>query len=77
MAKKEERSTLIAKSNGKQRRTNSEGSEYRVDGYIVTGGYQPIVQTSGTVQPPRVGTTAVIPVAKSTAKQASADTDEK
>ena len=74
--KEAERSPVIAKSNGKERRTNG-GTWGYVPGYIMDDGYQPVVETSGTVQPPRVGTTAVIPIPKPTAKQDSADTHEK
>jgi hypothetical protein len=74
--KKEERSSVIPKSNGRECRTNRGTREY-VPGYIMDDGYQPTVQTNGTIQPPRVGTTAVIPIPKPTAKQVSADTDEK
>jgi hypothetical protein len=41
------------------------------------GGYQAKVDTSAPVQPPRVGTTAVIPRATSNAKPAQTATDRK
>jgi hypothetical protein len=76
VAKKEERDSVIAKSNGKERRTDR-GTWGYVPGYIMDDGYQPTVQTNGTIQPPRVGTTAVIPIPKVTAKRDWSDTDEK
>jgi hypothetical protein len=56
---------------------NSENRGYQAQQGTLDKGYQPTVQTTGTVQPPAVGTTAVIPAANPNNTPVAASTEKK